>query len=247
MVQPSQDQGIRVDELARRAGVATTTIRLYQSKGLLQPPHLVGRTGYYDDAHLTRLEVIARLQGEGFSLAGIGKLLEGWEAGAELGDLVGAEAELGGLLGRGQELVLTADELLARFSPDLLDPAAIQRAAAIGLVELTDDGRFRIADARFLDTGAALAGLGVPIAVILDEWEQLSAMTDQVAERFAALFEEHLLPEDWRDGLDADATRRLAATLAQLRATSESVLLATLHRSIARVAAARFAELLPDE
>jgi len=247
MVEPSQDEGIRVDELARRAGVATTTIRLYQSKGLLPPPRLVGRTGYYDHTHLTRLEVIARLQGEGFSLAGIAKLIEGWEAGAELSDLVGAEAQLGGLLGRSQEVVLTAEELLARFSPDLLDPAAIQRAAALGLVELAPDGRFRIADVRFLNTGAALAELGVPIAVILDEWAQLSAMTDQVAERFAVLFEDHLLPDGWREGLDPASVRRLGATLAQLRVTSEAVLLATLDQSIARVAAARFAELLPAE
>jgi DNA-binding transcriptional MerR regulator len=238
---------IRVDELARRAGVATTTIRLYQSKGLLPPPHLVGRTGWYDDTHLTRLEVIARLQGEGFSLAGIAKLLEGWESGAELSDLLGAEAELGGLLGRGREVVLSAEELLERFPPDLLDPAAIQRAAALGLVELTDDGGFRVPDARFLETGEALAELGVPIGVILDEWEQLTAMTDQVAERFAILFEEHLLPEDWHDGLDAATTRRLGATLGQLRTTSEQVLLATLDRSIARLATARFAELLPEQ
>ncbi|MHB1139051.1 MAG: MerR family transcriptional regulator, partial [Microthrixaceae bacterium] len=52
------EQEMRVDDLARAAGVATTTIRLYQSKGLLQPPRLVGRTGWYGEAHLARLNVI---------------------------------------------------------------------------------------------------------------------------------------------------------------------------------------------
>jgi DNA-binding transcriptional MerR regulator len=238
--------GMRVDELARRAGVATTTVRLYQSKGLLPPPHLVGRTGYYDDVHLARLAVIARLQGQGFSLAGIATLLEGWERGVELSDLVGAEEQLGQLLGRSEELVLTAEELLAHFAPDALDPASIQRAASMGLVEMTDDGRFRVPDARFVRTGSALAALGVPIDVILDEWQQLSDMTDRVAERFAALFEDHLLPSDWRDGLDAEATRRLARTLGELRSASEQVLSAALDQSIAKLAAVRFADLLTD-
>ena len=35
----------RLDELARRAGVASTTVRLYRSKGLLARPRLEGRTG----------------------------------------------------------------------------------------------------------------------------------------------------------------------------------------------------------
>ena len=51
----------RLDELARAAGVASTTVRLYRSRGLLPPPRLEGRTGWYDDAHLSRLCLIARL------------------------------------------------------------------------------------------------------------------------------------------------------------------------------------------
>src|SRR6478609_4959013 len=61
----------RLDELARSAGVASTTVRLYQTKGLLAPPRLEGRTGWYDDSHLSRLRLIARLQSEGYSLGGI--------------------------------------------------------------------------------------------------------------------------------------------------------------------------------
>jgi DNA-binding transcriptional MerR regulator len=243
----AMDPGIRVDELARRAGVATTTVRLYQAKGLLPPPRLVGRTGYYDDAHLTRLEVIGRLQDQGFSLAGIGTLLESWERGGDLGDLVGAEAELGGLLGTREQVVLDAEGLLAAFPPDSLDPSVVSRAAALGLVEATDDGRFRVRDVRFLETGTELARLGVPAHTILDEWEHLASVTDQIAERFATVFEEHLLPDDWRDGLEPGEAARLASTLATLRVAGERVLVAALDESIAKMAAARFGELLENE
>lgn len=240
-------QELRVDDLARKAGVATTTIRLYQSKGLLPPPRLVGRTGWYGQTHLARLRVIARLQEQGFSLAGIAALVARWEQGGDLADLFDAEDQIGSLLGHRQATVLTAEELLARFPDGAPEASLIQRAASLGLVEATEDGRFRVPDVRFLDTGAALARLGVPLDVVLDEWEHLSAVTDGVAERFATLFEEHLLPTDWRAGLDAGHAAELAATLGQLRAVGERVLDAALDDSLARVAAARFAELLPAD
>ncbi len=238
---------MRVDELAAAAGVATTTVRLYRQRGLLPPPRLVGRTGWFGEHHLARLRLIARLQDEGFSLAGIGKLLETWEHGRDLTDLVGVEAQLDQLLGRRTALILDATELAARFPPPTLTPELVQRAAAMGLVEATDDGRFRISDERFLDTGAALAQLGVPTDAILDEWEELVTHTDAIAERFVAVFERHLLPDDWKVDLDADRVRELAATLARLQHTAGQVLLAALDKSVAEVGAQRLTELVPGE
>src|SRR4051794_3786545 len=66
-----------IDELGQRAGLTVRNIRAYQSRGLLRPPAVVGRTGYYDDDHLARLELIKEMQGDGFNLGAIGRLLEG--------------------------------------------------------------------------------------------------------------------------------------------------------------------------
>ena len=237
---------MRLDDLAAAAGVATTTVRLYRQRGLLPPPRLQGRTGWYGDAHLTRLRLIGRLQDEGFSLTGIGKLLDSWEHGHDLVDLVGVEHQLDQLLGRRPAVVLTPVELAERFPVATLTPELIERASRLGLVEPTDDGRFRVTDERFLATGAALAELGVPTDVILDEWEHLARHTDAIAKRFVGVFEEHLLPADWRRDLDADRIRDLAATLARLQHTAGQVLVASLDASVAAVGAKRLAELVPD-
>jgi DNA-binding transcriptional MerR regulator len=234
----------RLDELARRAEVATTTVRLYQSKGLLAAPRLEGRTGWYDDTHLARLRLIARLQDEGHSLAGIADLLEKWEQGRSLDAVIGIEAELDSLLGDAHAIVVDAAELLARFPEGSMTPEIVQRAAALGLVEPTDDGRLRVADRRFLDTGAALAELGIPTDVILDEWQALVAHTDDIAARFITIFETRLAPENWQEGLDTDRARELATTLAQLQATARIVLLAALDASVARLGRERLAELI---
>lgn len=234
----------RLDELARQAEVASTTVRLYQSKGLLAPPRLEGRTGWYDDSHLSRLRLIARLQKEGHSLAGIADLLEQWENGRSLDAVIGIEAELDSLLGEVHAIVLDPAELLARFPEGSMTPELMQRAAALGLVEPTEDGKVRVADRRFLDSGSALAELGIPADVILDEWDALVAHTDDIAQRFITIFETHLAPKDWQDGLDTDKARELATTLAQLQATARQVLMASLDASVGRLGRERLGELI---
>jgi DNA-binding transcriptional MerR regulator len=238
------EQAMRLDELARQAGVATTTVRLYQRRGLLSGPRLVGRIGHYDESHLTRLRLIGRLQAEGFSLAGINRLLATWQGGGDLADLVSAERELDNLLSRREPVVLDAEELIRHLPPGGASPELIERAARLGLVEVTEDGHYRVPDRRFLDTGAALSALGIPAPVILDEWEHLTALTDQVAARFIALFDSQLLPRDETGALDAGRARELADILARLRSTAAVVVSAALDASIARLGSRRLRELL---
>lgn len=241
----TSDKAMRLDDLARRAGVATTTVRLYQNKGLLPGPRLEGRTGYYDRRHLTRLRLIARLQEQGFSLAGIARLLATWETGRDLSDLVGVEEQLDLLLHRTHAVVVDATELAARMPAEALTPELLQRAQSLGLVEPTDDGRFRIPDQRFLDVGGTLVELGVPVDVVLDEWARLAKVTDEVAARFVAVFEDHVLPADWHGDVDDPRTPELVTHLARLRQAATQILTASLDASITTVAHQRLTTLTP--
>jgi DNA-binding transcriptional MerR regulator len=234
----------RLDELARQAGVASTTVRLYQNKGLLDPPRLEGRTGWYDESHLSRLRLIARLQGEGYSLAGIANLLEQWVQGRGLDAVIGVEAELDALIGDVHAIVLEPGELLDRFPDWVMAPELMQRAGALGLVEVTGDAKVRVADRRFLETGSSLARMGIPADVILDEWEALVSHTDEIAARFISIFEDHLAPADWQASLDTDEARELARTLARLQVTARQVLVAALDASVARLGRERLGRLI---
>jgi DNA-binding transcriptional MerR regulator len=229
---------MRIDDLAREAGVATTTVRLYQARGLLPGPRLEGRTGYYGEEHLARLRLIARLQDQGFSLAGIGHLVESWEQGRDLADLVGVEGQLDALLRPAEPAVLTPEELLARFPQPAEVAELIPSAVELGLMEDDGDGRWRVPDARFLDAGAALAGLGVPLATVLDEWARLRTATDGIAERFVAVFETHVAAGE-------QPPPDLAASLAELRRIAGEVVAAALDASLAAEASRRLGDLLP--
>ena len=80
-----------IDELAVVAGTTSRNLRAFQSRGLLPPPRLVGRTGHYDDGHRRRLDAILGLQRRGYSLAAIADLTAAWERGGTLEEVLGFE------------------------------------------------------------------------------------------------------------------------------------------------------------
>jgi MerR family transcriptional regulator, redox-sensitive transcriptional activator SoxR len=76
---------LTIGEVARRAGVATSSIRYYESIGLLpQPERLHGQRRYRSDV-LGRLAFIAVAQSAGFKLDEIKELVEGVDGGDGMG------------------------------------------------------------------------------------------------------------------------------------------------------------------
>ena len=71
------DQGYSITELAALAGTTPRTVRYYVSTGLLPSPAQAGPATRYGDAHLRRLRLIRRLQGEHLPLAEIRSRLDG--------------------------------------------------------------------------------------------------------------------------------------------------------------------------
>src|SRR5687767_15738275 len=67
---------LTIDELARRTGMTVRNIRAQQSRGLLPPPEVRGRTGFYGTEHLELVELIKELQADGFHLDAIRRLLD---------------------------------------------------------------------------------------------------------------------------------------------------------------------------
>lgn len=64
-----------IGEVARRSGVAATTLRYYEDAGLLRAPARTGGRRRYDESVLTTLEVIGLCKAAGFSLDEIRVLL----------------------------------------------------------------------------------------------------------------------------------------------------------------------------
>jgi MerR family transcriptional regulator, redox-sensitive transcriptional activator SoxR len=68
---------LTIGEVARRAGVATSSIRYYERIGLLPQPDRAGGQRRYDEEVLGRLGFIGVAQSAGFKLREIKELIEG--------------------------------------------------------------------------------------------------------------------------------------------------------------------------
>lgn len=62
---------LTLEELTERVSMSVRNVRFYTSKGLVPPPIRRGRSGYYSEDHVARLELVRELQNHGFTLSAI--------------------------------------------------------------------------------------------------------------------------------------------------------------------------------
>lgn len=230
-------EGMTIDELARRAGVTTRTIRNHQTAGLLPPPRLVGRVGRYDEGHLARLRLVAQLQEQGYSLAGIAGLLEAWERGRSLADVLGFEQALTAPWTDEEPRVVSAAHLFELFPESATRPDLILRAVELGLLA-PDGAEVRLPSPRLVHAGAELVAVGVPLAAALDEVAALRDDLDRVARRFVLLFEDHVWKPFADAGMPAHDLPRVTEALNRIRPLAAATVQAVLARAMEhRVAA----------
>ncbi len=185
-----------IDELARAAGTTVRNVRLYQERGLLPPPRREGRRGRYGPDHLRRLRLVLTMLGRGYPLTAIRELLEAWEDRRSVADVLGFEEALAAPFTDTPPREVTLAELATLF-PDG-GPAFLLRSIELGIV-VPDDDRFTAPSAGLFDAGVQLVADGVPLDAVLATAEAILAATDALAERFVALFRDHV----WQPFVDA--------------------------------------------
>jgi DNA-binding transcriptional MerR regulator len=216
------ETGMTIDEVARRAGMTVRNVRAHQSRGLLPPPRVVGRTGYYDEEHLARLELIKEMQGDGFNLGAISRLLEGiGDSSSEVLDFARAvrapfEEEEPELLGEA--------EIAKRWGGEA-DPSLFRRAERLGLLRPLGEGRYEVTSPRVLRAGTELAELGIPVQTALDVAAKLRRQSRESARVFIELFLENVWKPFERAGRPEEEWPRVREALERLRPlASESLL-----------------------
>lgn len=175
------DEELTIEELAADVAMTVRNIRAHQSRGLLPPPRIVGRTGFYGPAHRSRLHEIRRLQEEGLNLAAIARVVaDGRLTAAATGPFADVDPEY-----------REPGELAERLGRDVGGPI-IDRAVALGLI--TPDGdRIRVEHPRLIAVAEELAEQGVPVDAMLDVVADVQVASAQVARAFLRLVDEHLV------------------------------------------------------
>ena len=222
----------RIDDLARLAGMTVRNVRAYQDRGLLPPSRRQGRVALYSDLHLARLRVITPLLERGYTISNIRELLDAWESGQNVGDVLGLEAALAEPWSNEIPTTMTAEELASLYGNDVTDQDAVESALALGVIETSGD-EFLVRQPRLLHVGAQLVAAGVPLPAVLALGARLRSDIDRVAEGFVELVATHIF-DPVGDFIPPDDLPRLTEIVRRLRPLAQEAVDAELAEAMGR-------------
>jgi DNA-binding transcriptional MerR regulator len=190
---------LTVEELAAQTGLSVRNIRSHQARGLLAPPEVRMRVGYYGPDHVSQLRLIRELQDQGFNLNGIKRLLDDSHGATER--LLRVIQSLTAPAPEGPAETLSALDLGRRFhlreaeGRELLD-----RAIKLGILLPVGGDTYEVANSSLLEVGDEAIRSGIPLGAAMDIVEEIQRHCDSVSSAFVKMF----LREVWKPFASAD-------------------------------------------
>ena len=230
---------LTIEGLAHETGLSVRNLRSHQARGLLPPPEVRGRIGYYGPEHIERIRLIQELQGEGLKLEGIKRLLE--ESRGEGLLRVKRAADAFGE-GEGSE-VITADELRERLGAGAGERKLIERATALGILVPVGDDLFEVPSPSLLATAEETVQRGIPLEHAFRIFEELDRHAREVSRKFVKLF----LDDVWKPFSDAgmpdERWAEVAESIDQLRPLAAQAVLTVFRRTLSEEVESAYADI----
>lgn len=213
-----------IGELARRTGMTIRNIRAHQTRGLLPPPEVQGRTGYYDEEHVARIELTREMQAEGLNLEAIRRVLE-TTGGSSQAMVDFARAVRAPFEDETPEIYDSA-ELAASWGADKVNPKWLRHGERLGIMRELPDGKIEVLSPRLQKSGAALVELGVSPEAGLATADQLQKHVEGVARAFVDLFVKEIWEPFDRAGRPEEDWPKVREALDGMRPLASDALLA---------------------
>jgi len=223
---------LTIDELARETGLTVRNVRSHHARGLLPPPVVKGRTGYYGPEHVQRLRLIQELQQEGLKLDGIKRLLG--DDGERLLALkrAGADTE--------PSEVRTAEELRDRFGDDA---RLIKKAEKLGVLIPLGNGHYEVPSPALLAAAEEAVARGVSLDHALDLISSVERHARAVSKEFVKLFMDDVVKPFADAGGPPERWEELAESVEHVRPLAAQALLAVFRRTMDDEVEATFTDL----
>jgi DNA-binding transcriptional MerR regulator len=233
---------LTIEQLAAESGMSVRNIRAHQARGLLAPPEVRLRVGYYGPDHVAQLKAIRGLQDDGFNLAGIQRLLDGSQVSTER-------------LGRFRQALttppngersqtLTLAELGRRFRVSAeAAPSVLARAQRLGVLVAAGEGRYEVPSPSLLAVAEQVVARGVSLDGALAVFEQIEQQCDAVSAAFVTLFMSEVWEPFQQAGMPVQRWPEIDESIAQLRPLAADALLAIFGQRMSAQIEAAFGQL----
>jgi DNA-binding transcriptional MerR regulator len=216
------DAQLTIDQLAQQTGMTVRNIRAHQSRGLLPPPEVRGRTGFYGAEHIARIELVRELQADGFNLELISRLLANAEGSSS--EVLRFTRALHEPFADEEPQIVEVGDLAKRWGGG--DPALLRRAEKLGLLRPLGDGRYEEVSPRLARAGSELAALGITTEQALDVASRLRRHADSAARTFVELFLDAVWKPFEEAGRPEERWAEVSDALERLRPLASESLLA---------------------
>jgi DNA-binding transcriptional MerR regulator len=188
------DGEMTISEMAERTGMTVRNIRAHQTRGLLPPPVVRGRTGYYNEEHVARIELTREMQADGLNLEAIRRVLEaGGGAATEIHDFTRA---IRAPFEEEAPEIVSLEELAGIWRQAVEEGKGLElleHGEKLGVVRTLPEGQVEVISPRMLQAASALAELGVSPDSVFKAADKLRREADTIARVFVDLF----LKEVW--------------------------------------------------
>lgn len=185
---------LTIEELAAESGMTVRNIRAHQARGLIAPPEVRMRVGYYGPEHVATLRLIRELQEDGFNLAAIKQLVSDRERTEER--LARFRASLARQADAEPAQTLTAAQLRDRLGVSGEEAQQVLASARrLGVVVPAADGSFEVPSMSLLALAEQAVASGISMSGAIEVFEDTQEHVDAVAAAFVRLF----ATEVWRE------------------------------------------------
>jgi len=237
---PDSEANLTVEQLAYETGMSVRNIRNHQSRGLLPPPEVRARIGYYGPEHVARLRLIQEMQAEGFKLSAISRLIG--EHGADADRFVGLRQAVTAPFATEAPEVYSRAELAEKFGTD--DDRLIGKAKKLGLLVDVGGERYEAPSPALIRAAEEVLAMGIELPAALVAIEKLSRNAQSSARTFVELFVENVWKPFDEEGRPEEGWDEIIAVIGRLRPLAFDALNATFRLSLTTEIEKAFGEVL---
>lgn len=237
---PATEANLTVEQLAYETGMSVRNIRNHQSRGLLPPPEVRARVGYYGAEHVARLRLIQEMQAEGFKLSAISRLIG--EHGADADRFVGLRQAVTAPFATEAPEVYSREELAEKFGTD--DDKLLEKAQKLGLLVDLGEERYEAPSPALIRAAEEVLGMGIDLPAALTVIEKLERNAQSSARTFVNLFVDELWKPFDDAGRPEEGWEELIAAIGRLRPLAFDALNATFRLTLTTEIEKAFGEVL---
>jgi DNA-binding transcriptional MerR regulator len=233
---------LTIEQLAAESGMSVRNIRAHQARGLLAPPEVRLRVGYYGPEHAAQLQLIRELQDDGFNLNGIKRLLEDTQGTAER--LLRFKQALMAPIGRERPETLTLAELDERFRVSAADaPEVLAKARKLGVLVPLGNDRYEVPSPSLLAAAEEVVRSGISPTGALAILEKIERHCDSISREFVKLFLREVWKPFQRADMPSEQWPEIDRAIEHLRPIASEALMTIFHQRMSAQVELAFGEI----